>query len=142
MVAIIIVITGPPCSGKTTYARQHAKPGDLIIDFDAIAQALGSPVRHGHDDTYRKAALDARDAAITAAVSRIQRVGAWIIDSRPTPKKRDWYKAHGARFVNLSAEPAELHRRADADGRPASWHQRIDQFLADSASPVEPRTRW
>ena len=140
---MITVITGPPCSGKTTWARQHAKPGDLIIDFDVIAQALGSPVTHGHDDAYRKAALDARDAAITAAVSRSpENTRAWIIDSRPAAGKRAWYKAHGARFVALSAEPAELHRRADADHRPPSWHQRIDQFLADTASPVEPRTRW
>lgn len=34
---VITVVTGPPCSGKSTYVRTHARPGDIIVDFDAIA---------------------------------------------------------------------------------------------------------
>jgi predicted kinase len=31
---MLTVVTGPPCAGKTTYVRNNAKPGDIIIDFD------------------------------------------------------------------------------------------------------------
>lgn len=39
---MLTVITGPPCGGKTQYARKHALPGEVIVDFDAIAVELGS----------------------------------------------------------------------------------------------------
>jgi predicted ATPase len=34
------VICGPPNSGKTTYVQQHAALGDLVWDFDTVADAL------------------------------------------------------------------------------------------------------
>jgi len=138
----LTVITGPPCSGKTTYARQHAKPGDIIIDFDQIAQALGSPVTHGHDRPIWKVTIEARAAAIKAAVRQHQQgATAWIIDSQPTTQTRHAYQQAGARIIDLTATREELHRRAAQD-RPPSWHARIDQFI-DGTDP-QPRTvtRW
>ena len=32
------VVTGPPCSGKTTYILNHMAEGDIMVDFDRIAQ--------------------------------------------------------------------------------------------------------
>jgi hypothetical protein len=141
---MLTIITGPPCAGKTTYMREHAKPGDIVVDFDAIAQALGSPVSHGCDRHVWKVAIEARDAAIKAAVGQSQQgATAWIIDSRPTPAARQAYTRAGARIVDLTAAPGELHRRATEAGRPASWHARIDRFLADKQRPAPaPRTVW
>lgn len=140
---MLTVVTGPPCAGKTTYVRQHALPGHIIIDFDLIAQALGSPVSHGHDDPLCKVAVEARSAAIRAAIRcHGQGATAWVIDSRPTPVGRREYLAAGARIVSLSATAGELHRRADEDGRPASWHARIDQFIAGTDVALQTRTTW
>jgi hypothetical protein len=139
---MLTIVTGPPCAGKSTHVRKHAHPGDLVIDFDRIAQALGSPVAHGHGTHHIKVTLEARDAAITAAVRRHNRDGArvWIVDSAPLPSRRGWYARNGARFVDLTAAPAELHRRATADGRPPGWHDQIDQFLATGRRfPTQPR---
>ena len=145
---MLTVVTGPPCAGKTTYVQKHARPGDVVVDFDDIAQALGSPVAHGHGGHHWKVAIEARDAAITAAEGCHQQgARVWIIDSRPAPSRRAWYARQGARLVDLTASPAELHRRADQAGRPADWHGRIDQFLAvrpaQAGDPVaRPRTAW
>lgn len=139
---MLTVITGPPCSGKTTYARQHAKPGDIIVDFDLIAQALGSPVTHGHDRQFWKVAIEARDVAIRAAVQQArQGKTAWIVDSRPTEQARQAYQKAGGRIVDLAAPRDELHRRA-TESRPQSWHAQIDTFL-DGRDPQPRRaTRW
>lgn len=138
----LTVITGPPCSGKTTYARQHALPGDIIVDFDTIAQAFGSPVTHGHERSVWKVAIEARDAAIKAAIQQSrQGATAWIVDSRPTDQARHTYLAAGGRIVDLTAPREELHRRA-AEGRPPSWHARIDQFLDGTEPSPRTVTRW
>lgn len=138
---MLTVITGAPCSGKSTYARRHALPGDVIIDFDVIAQAFGSPVSHGHDHQFWKVAIEARDAAITAAL-RMHGRRIWIIDSKPAPASRDQYAAKGARFVHMEAPREELHRRVGQAGRPQSWHNRIDQFLDGKDPQPAGRTRW
>lgn len=38
--AKVFVVYGAPCSGKTTYVREHASPEDLVIDVDCIEQAI------------------------------------------------------------------------------------------------------
>lgn len=46
------VVCGPPGSGKTTWVKQRAKPGDLVFDADYLVSAmfgtpLRAPVEHG-----------------------------------------------------------------------------------------------
>ena len=139
---MLTIIMGPPCSGKTTWVTSHRRDGDIVIDFDTIAQALGGR-DHDCGEHIRKTALDARDAAITTALACHQ-AGArvWIIDSKPRPGRRREYQRHRARFIALSADPAELHRRATAAGRPADTHRRIDAFTAAAEPQVQPRTAW
>lgn len=36
----IIIVYGPPASGKTTYVKQHITDGDMVYDYDAISQAI------------------------------------------------------------------------------------------------------
>ena len=50
----IVLVVGPPGAGKTTYVRDHKQPSDLVVDYDAIAEALGSDATHGHDDVIHR----------------------------------------------------------------------------------------
>ena len=135
---MLTVITGPPCSGKTTYLRQHRMPGDITIDFDDLAQTLGSPVHHGHSDDIRRVTIAARSAAIRAAIEAHQRgTRVWIVDMAPSQTRLDQYKRAGARMVKLSADREILHARADAE-RPPNWHNLIDQWLDSGGQPVLP----
>ncbi|MDQ2875438.1 MAG: AAA family ATPase [Actinomycetota bacterium] len=124
------MITGPPCGGKTTYLREHAKPGDIVVDFNAIARALGSPVSHDHAEPLRHVARMARNAAITEAAAQHRKGhAAWVIDSTPSPQRSRMYQSAHAVIVIATADPAELHRRASAE-RPERWHGLIDEWLA------------
>ncbi len=140
---MLTVVTGPPCSGKSTYIREHATLGDLVIDFDHIAQALGSPDTHNHPDLIRFVTMAARRIAIDTAIQCHQRTNGahniWIIDSRPTAATLRAYRRAGAHVVQLRADPAELHRRADAAGRPDRWHALIDDWFA-TRMPTPART--
>ena len=69
VVAVAIhVIYGPPGSGKTTYVAQRRAPHDIVIDLDALAEALGSPDTHNHPNHIRQVAGAARAAAIRKAL--------------------------------------------------------------------------
>jgi hypothetical protein len=138
---VLTVVTGPPCSGKSTYVRDHAAPGDIVIDFDVLAQAMGSPVTHDHSAALRIVTVDARRAAIASAVQQHQ-AGAtvWIVETDPSLRMAD-YRRVGAQFVPMTADRAELHRRAEAE-RPARWHELIDQHLARGIRKREPSRPW
>lgn len=136
------VITGPPCSGKSTYARTHAKPGDIVIDFDTLCQALGSPVPHDHPDHVRAVAITMRRFAINAAVREHKRgATVWIVDSN-IRLRRQMYEGAGAEIVVMGADKDELHKRADTE-RPELWHELIDRWTPDSEElPVKASRRW
>ena len=139
---MITVITGPPCAGKSTYAANNALPGDLIIDFDLIAQALGSTERHDHQSWIRDVAAAAWGSAVRQALKHHQRHSAWIIDSRPSREREADYKHARAKFVNLTADEPELHRRANQDGRTPAAHQSITRWLGNRpAADSSPTSR-
>ena len=126
---MITVVTGPPCSGKSTYVRQHAKPGDIVIDFDPMAQAFGSLGSHDHSAATRHVTIQARRAAIAAALTVHEQTRVWIVDCNISPDRMKAYRQHGAAIVCLSVSLGELHRRA-ARERPGLWHRLIDQWKA------------
>lgn len=38
-----VLVAGPSCGGKTTYVRDHAEPGQQVLDFGDILEELGQP---------------------------------------------------------------------------------------------------
>lgn len=122
------VIIGPPCAGKSTYVREHAKPGDVIIDFDAIATALGAE-KHDARDAVKEAAFKARSAVIAYCVENAEKVDAWIIHTKPTEKQIADYEDAGADFTVID-EPLEVClERAEADGRPQRSIDAIHEYF-------------
>ena len=125
---MITVVTGPPCSGKTTYVRSHAKPGDIVIDFDTMAQAFGSPATHNHSAAVRHITIQARRSAIHAAITVHEQTPVWIVDCNISTERLALYKRAGAQIVGLGADKAELHKRAAVE-RPPLWHKLIDEWV-------------
>lgn len=137
---MLTVITGPPCSGKSTEARKRHKPGGILIDYDQLAQALGSPKAHDHPDPVRWVTIAARRAAIEAAIKQ-HHAGAHVIivQTRISRADAQRYAQAGAGLVTLTADADTLHARADAE-RPDRWHELIDTWQPEAAPRGRPRT--
>jgi predicted kinase len=136
---VITVVTGPPCSGKSTYVREHRKPGDIVIDFDTLAQALGSPNPHDHSTAVRNVTIRMRRAAIEAAL-RTHDVDVWIVDCNISPDRMRAYQRAGATIRAMTVDSAELHRRASKE-RPALWHRLIDEWVPAGGAAAVPASR-
>lgn len=131
---MLTVIQGAPCSGKSTYLREHAQPGDIVIDFDVLAVALGSGDPHDHPRHIRMVAIDMRRTAIASALQQhAQGHTVWIVDINPG-ERMPAYRRAGAVFVTMEAPLEELHARATAE-RPERWHGLIDEHAAKAAAP-------
>lgn len=116
------VITGPPCSGKTTYVRENAKGGDLIVDFDEIAISLGGNA-YAPEGAIKEAAIEARKAAIQVAVNSAG--DSWIIDTIHEKKIQEKEE-----LIELDPGYETCMERAKQDGRPQQTFDAIEKWYS------------
>lgn len=144
---MITVLWGPPCSGKSTYIAQRARPGDVIIDLDRIALALTTDTTHHHEygEPIRVIAQAARRAAIDAALADHGPGDLWVIDSGATHRKRAWWRTrHHATVIELDTPLEVCLERARAE-RPAWGERRVREWFdkfAPTPPPPAPSRAW
>lgn len=125
----VTVLAGPPCAGKTTLARHLAQPGDLILDYDQVAQAMGSPVRWLHPEPYRTGAEQELQAQLARAYEDDSDHVCWLIRTAPRPATRmALAQAWQALVYVLDPGEPECRRRARLDHRPPGTGQRIGHW--------------
>lgn len=130
---MINLVTGPPCSGKTTHVAKHRHPESVVVDLDALAHALGYPDTHvvwNDPHPAIAAARTARTAVIAAAQKQQIHGEVWIIDADPHPTTVRILERLGARRIDLNPGRDECHRRAHAAGRDDSTRERINHWYA------------
>jgi len=127
----VVLVTGPPCAGKTTYARDHAKPGDLILDQDQLGPA-----------------------AMRNAINRVAAMAdgtAWVIRCCAGQARRAQLAAElRAEIVHLQPSERELLARARQRRGVPGQVRAVKRWLADEAAggprhgDPQPRqvTRW
>jgi len=126
---LIHVITGAPCSGKSTYIKEHKNEGDLVIDFDEIAFCLGAPM-YMADGIVREASLQARKSAIEVALANPEEES-WIIHTSPTEQQMEIYAEAKAEIIRLDTGKEECLARAERDGRPQSTIDGIEKYFSE-----------
>ncbi len=136
------VVTGPPCSGKSTLVDEQRQPGDVVIDFDRLAVALGLDGEHADWDdpasVHRYLARVARASVLKVVLATRVDDGpgtVWVIDTAPQGWQLDSYLRARAVIDALDPGAAECHRRAAADHRPAATHEQIDAWYAQHGQP-------
>lgn len=89
----IIIVHGAPASGKTTYVHKHREPGDLIVDLDAIKDAISDCARES-PDVLLDTALEVRELLYKLIAERkVDAKRIWIIALLPTRAERRELKA-------------------------------------------------
>jgi hypothetical protein len=132
---VIHVVIGPPCAGKSAYVEAHAAEGEVQLDFDKLAAAMGSTSEHHPPKAIADVTFSARQAAINRILAR--KHPAWIIHTNPPEDQVAEYKAAGVKF--LLVDPGEdvcLERaRKRPDGTEAAvrrWYRNPPDVVADA----------
>lgn len=117
---MITLVTGAPASGKSTYVRYHAKPGDVIIDLDRIKEFARGDEKLA---ARLRTAFESRMHTLTQDV--------WVVRTLTNPADRALYirRHHVARVVELRAPGEILHSRARGRGDSLEVHEVIDRWL-------------
>jgi hypothetical protein len=125
----ITLVYGPPAAGKSTHVAKHARPGDLIVDYDAIAASLGARA-YDHGGRIHPAVNAARNAILrglrqgTTGAER-----AWITSANPDAPAR--FPHHAAVLIDPGLDACLTAARAA--GRPADYERAIRAWYGRGA---------
>ena len=121
--ARIVLVVGPPGSGKTTYTGDNATARDLVVDYDAIARSLGPAQPYGatgrHDVT-----MKAR-GAILREIRRGEVAADTIYIISANPKAEQIFPHHDVVILDPGRE--EVLRRCSQE-RPAHFARLVDDW--------------
>ncbi|SDP60921.1 AAA domain-containing protein [Actinopolyspora xinjiangensis] len=129
---MLTVVTGPPASGKSTWVRQQAKAGDIVIDFDTLANALTVAEfdNHEHPRHLVNVAKAARTAAIGEALKHSTDVDVYLLHSTPGAEALRRYRRQGARIVTI--DPGEhIVRERCKRLRPSAMLPVVDRWYRE-----------
>lgn len=135
----VYVVTGPPAAGKTTWVREHAKPGDITIDYDTLAQALSPdlpsdpleqpPHAIATIQAARAAAID--DATMDADTwGQDSKYDVYLVHAMPDRQALNRYRKCGFDIITIDPGYHECLRRAQTQRTPRQqaivqdWYQR------------------
>ncbi|MFG2144122.1 AAA family ATPase [Streptomyces sp. NPDC048696] len=128
----LIVVSGPPAAGKSSWIKAHAQPTDIVIDLDLMALAMAGPGadHHNHHPALLKVVHRARQAAIHEVEHHLAEVDAYLIHTMPQAKARARYTRLGARIVVI--DPGEdIVRRRVRDMRQPAMEAVVTRWYRD-----------
>lgn len=106
-------------------------PGDIVIDYDLMANALSGqePDNHEHTSTVKRVTKAARDAAIHQALKHAHDTDVWLIDSTPSQTTLERYRADGAEVIVVDPGKETVMHRVKTQRPPqllpvaAKWYE-------------------
>lgn len=121
------IVCGPPCAGKTFYVEKRAKPGDYVIDLDAIGEVLSAGFERSWTGPLLDRAIRMRNVML-GTLSDLTTGRAWFIVSAPTAAEREWWQGVlGGKVVLIN--PGEAICLDRAVGR-SSWKRGSEHVRA------------
>lgn len=116
----LIVVCGPPAAGKTTWTRESAGPGDLILDQDDIALELTGAPLWSLTAAQRDRILRERNKRLADfCAGRTSHACCYLIATAGTFKQRKFWTDMGAALMVIHpGVDVCLQRLADETRRP------------------------
>lgn len=133
----LIILVGPPASGKSTWGKKFADDNNVVlVSTDAIRKEIGSGEA---DQSVSAAAFGIARQRVSAALAQGKSA---MIDATSVNRKarRDWInlgRGHGAYIVAVAFEvPRDELLRRDAQRERHVGEEVIDRFIGKYARPT------
>ena len=135
----VYLVWGAPCSGKTSFVMQNKGRNDLIIDMDAIWQAITGGSKYDKPDALRTQAFAVRDCLLDSVKTRAGKwATAYYVTTEPRKAARDRLCAKlGAEPLYIPCTRAEALERLASDPERAGFEQQWTEYINKFFESVE-----
>lgn len=143
------LVTGAPCSGKTSFVKDRVESNDIVLDIDDVWQMVSGLPRYEKPNAVKPIVFAIRDQVkdMIAKGAGTWR-NAYVIGSLPSPLDRkreaDRYKAHNVEIVTMEATEGEcldrLHRQPngrDVRAYEGFIKEYFQRFIDDDPNPPD-----
>jgi hypothetical protein len=126
----VYIVYGSPLSGKKTLVRQLMQYGDIILDMDALWQAVTFQPGNVKPNNCRFNIFKLRDELLDQIKTRYgQWYDAWIIGGYPDKYERERLaQTLGAELIYCESTMEECLARLESSGRPENWREYIVEW--------------
>ena len=128
----VFIVYGSPLSGKSSYVKEVAEAGDLIVDIDSIWQAVSGQDRYIKPNRLKSIVFSVRDNLLESVKYRRGKwVNAYVIGGYPFKGERERLADQlGAREIFIDTDKAECMSRllACEDRDITEWTKYIDSW--------------
>lgn len=114
MLTKIIFVIGPPCSGKSTYVRDHMGRNDLVYDLDEIVKAITFNRLHDKNPNAIEYGFLIKDLILKRLEMEDKFDTAWIIQTEMSVKDYDYY-LNSPQVIRMTTSEDECLRRLRED---------------------------
>lgn len=128
----VFVVYGSPLSGKSSYVKEIAEEGDLIIDIDSIWECISGCERYTKPNRLKAVVFSVRDNLMECVKYRKGKwLNAYIIGGYPFKAERErLVNALGAREVYIDTSKEECLKRlySNEDRNIEQWEKFIEDW--------------
>lgn len=126
----VYIVWGAPLSGKSTAVKQLITPGDIVLDIDALWQALTYQPPYIKSNNCRFNVFKVRDSILDQIKTRYgQWCDAYVIGGYPDRYERERLARDlGAELIYIESTKWECLARLEKSNRPAAWRQYIEDW--------------
>ena len=124
----VYLVHGAPCAGKTTFVKEHAHSDDLILDIDAIWEAVCLSDRDHKPNRLKPNVFGIRDTIIDQIRTRTGTWrNAWVIGTYPLVTERQRVcDLLGAEPLHIDTDEATCLERAKDN---EAWQEYIHTYF-------------
>lgn len=138
----VIVVWGPPCSGKSTYIRERLEPGDLAYDYDRLVDAVTLRASHEVDTgPAHPVVRDFRNSLIYTVRNGLDAGTVYIAASWPGDYLKSRLEGLDPEYVQIESTIEECMARLEADDsrvNKEAWAQLIRDWFEKHAPEPAP----
>lgn len=137
MLTQIKFVVGPPCSGKSTYVRNHIGRNDIVYDLDEIIRALTWNDLHDNNPNALDYGLQIKDLILRNLEMEDRFDTAWIIQTEMRDKDYEYY-LYSPEIIRMTTTEEECLRRLkeDPDNRNVEEiKEKIKKYFSEEIPP-------